>query len=200
MSQYAITERTRVKRGNKRATYDKQAIHQIIDEAMVCHVACNHEGVARVQPTLHWRDNERLYIHGSSKNGLFQALLAGNTASIAITLLDGIVFARSAFAHSVNYRSIIIYSRAQLVENEQEKRHALDLMLEKFHTGRSKEARPPNETEMKATSVLAFDMEEVSAKVRTGGPNDDPADLTLEVWAGVQPIKTVLDEIVYETD
>ncbi|MCP3665261.1 MAG: pyridoxamine 5'-phosphate oxidase family protein [Gammaproteobacteria bacterium] len=200
MCEYAITERTRVKRGNKRATYNKQTIHQIIDEAMVCHVACNRQGDAVVQPTLHWRDGDKLYIHGSSKNGLLQALMAGDTASIAITLLDGIVFARSAFHHSVNYRSVIIYSKATLVEDQKEKLHALELMLEKFHEGRSREARAINETELKATSVLAFNLEEVSAKVRTGGPVDDPADMALGIWAGVQPVETRLGEIIYETD
>ncbi len=189
MSHFPTTEKTRIKRGPKRACYDKEIINPILDEALVCHVATQWQGQSMVQPTIHWRDGDYLYIHGSSKNGLFQALLQGQEAAICITLLDGLVFARSAFHHSVNYRSVIVYAKAELIEEEQEKRKQLDLMLEKVKEGRSKEARPANDTELKATSVLAFKLEEVSAKIRTGGPIDDPEDMELDVWAGVQPIQ-----------
>lgn len=198
MSNFTPTPKTQVKRGLKKATYDKETIYQIMDEALVCHVSCNWRDQTMIQPTLHWREDDYLYIHGSSKNGLFQALLAGKEAAIGITILDGLVFARSAFHHSVNFRSVIIYGKAKLIEEEQEKRRQLDLMLEKVKRGRSQEARPANDVELKATAVLEFKIEQVSAKVRTGAPVDEPEDMELGVWAGVQPIRQVLDEIIFE--
>lgn len=198
MSNFTPTERTRVKRVNKNATYDKETIYQIMDEALVCHVSCQWHGQPLIQPTLHWREGDFLYIHGSSKNGLFQALLAGEEAAIAITFLDGLVFARSAFHHSVNYRSVILYGQAKLIDEEKEKRRQLDLMLEKVKTGRSNQARSANARELKATAVLEFKIEQVSAKIRTGGPVDDPADMALDVWAGVQPIRQVTDPIIFD--
>lgn len=199
MSEYIPTERTRLKRAPKRANYDKETINTILDEAMICHVGTQLNGQPMLQPTIHWRDGDQLYVHGSSKNGLFKALLEGAEACIAITLLDGIVFARSAFNHSVNYRSVIIYGHARLVDDTEEKSRSLDLLMEKFHEGRSDQARRANETEMKATSVIAFTLDEVSAKIRSGGPLDDPQDMNLPVWAGVQPVLTTLGEIDYET-
>ncbi len=198
MSDYTQTERTRVRRGAKRASYDKETINGILDEAMICHISTQLDGQPLLQPTIHWRDGDQLYLHGSSKNGLFKALLEGNEACIAITLLDGIVFARSAFNHSVNYRSVIIYGQARLVDDADEKSRSLDQLMEKFHEGRSVQARRTNATEMKATSVIAFTLNEVSAKIRSGGPLDDPEDMKLPVWAGVQPVITTLGEIEYE--
>ncbi|GGB78953.1 flavin-nucleotide-binding protein [Marinobacterium zhoushanense] len=198
MTEYRKTERTRVKRLPKRAEYDVDTVNAIIDEALICHIATQLDRQSLLQPTIHWRDGNQLYVHGSSKNGLFKALLEGNEACIAITHLDGIVFARSAFHHSVNYRSVVIYSQARLVEDSDEKRHALDQLLEKFHRGRSAQARPANEIELKATSVLAFELDELSAKIRTGGPVDDAEDMKLPVWAGVQPVTTQLGEIELE--
>ncbi|KEA65639.1 Pyridoxamine 5'-phosphate oxidase [Marinobacterium lacunae] len=199
MTQYRKTERTRVKRLPKRAEYDVEKVNAIIDEALICHVSTQVGGQPLLQPTVHWREGNQLYVHGSSKNGLFKALLEGNEACIAITHLDAIVFARSAFHHSVNYRSVVIYSKARLVDDQDEKRHSLDQLMEKFQAGRSVEARPANEIELKATSVLAFELDELSAKIRTGGPVDDPEDMLLPVWAGVQPIMTQRGEIEFDT-
>lgn len=198
MSEYAVTERTRLRRGPKRASYDKATIDAILTEALVCQVACNTPQGVILQPTIHWHDNDYLYLHGSSKNGLFQSLLAGEEATISVTLLDGLVFARSAFHHSVNYRSVTLYARGELIEDEKEKRQQLDWMLEKVRQGRSAEARPANETELKATAVLRFPLQEVSAKIRTGGPVDDPEDMALDVWAGVEPIKQTRETIIYD--
>ncbi|WP_286239623.1 pyridoxamine 5'-phosphate oxidase family protein [Neptuniibacter halophilus] len=195
MSEYPISSRTQLKRSPKKACYDKQQIREILDEALVCHVSTHWHGQPLVQPTIHWVDGDYLYIHGSSKNGLFQALLAGQPAAICVTLLDGLVFARSAFHHSVNYRSVMIYAQAELIDEEQEKRRQLDLLMERVREGRSLEARPANDTELKATAVLAFKLEEVSAKIRRGGPIDEAEDMQLDVWAGVQPITQVLGEI-----
>ncbi|WP_027852196.1 pyridoxamine 5'-phosphate oxidase family protein [Marinobacterium litorale] len=200
MSEYTQTERTRVKRGAKRANYDKETVNAILDEALLCHVSTQLNGKPLLQPTIHWRDGDQLYVHGSSKNGLFKVLLEGAEACIAVTLLDGIVFARSAFHHSVNYRSVLIYGHARLVDDPDEKSRSLDQLIEKFHEGRSKEARPANETELKATSVIAFTLDEVSAKIRTGGPVDDAEDMNLPVWAGVQPVITTLGEIEFESE
>lgn len=173
-------------------------VNAIIDEAMICHLATTLDGQTLQQPTIHWRHGNQLYVHGSSKNGLFKALLAGSEACIGISLVDGIVFARSAFHHSLNFRSVVIYSHARLVEDADEKAHALDLLLEKFRPGRSREARAANEIELKATSVLAFELDELSAKIRTGGPVDDPEDRALPIWAGVQPVSTLMGAIEYD--
>lgn len=199
MSQYTPTERTRLRRAPNRAQYDRASIDAILDEALVCHLACTVDGAPLLQPTLHWREGDQLYVHGSSKNGLFRALLDGAEACIAVTLIDGVVFARSAFHHSVNYRSVIIYGKARPVEEAAEKARILDLLLEKFHEGRSQQARPANATELKATGLLAFTLDEVSAKVRSGGPVDDAEDMALPVWAGVQPLWLQKGEIDYET-
>lgn len=196
MTAIDITERTRLRRGPKRACYDRKAIYNILDEAFVCHLGASMHGGTAVQPTFHWRIGDELYVHGSSKNGLFQSILAGETACVTVTLLDGLVFARSAFHHSANFRSVMLYGKGRRVEDPVEKRSALDRMLEKFSPGRSREARPPNETEMKATAVIAFAIEEVCAKVRTGGPVDDEADLSLPVWAGVKPVITTIGELI----
>lgn len=198
MSSFNVTDKTKLKRGPKRASYDKEVIYSILDEGLVCHVSCSWHGQPMIQPTLHWRDGDLLYIHGSSKNGLFQALLAGEEAAISVTLLDGLVFARSAFHHSVNYRSVILYGKAEIIDEETEKRKQLGLMLEKVREGRSDEARPANDAELKATTVIAFKIEEVSAKIRTGGPVDDAEDMKLDVWAGVQPISIQYDELMIE--
>ena len=198
MSSFSVTDKTKLKRGPKRASYDKEVIYSILDEALVCHVSCAWYGQPMIQPTLHWRDGDLLYIHGSSKNGLFQALLAGEEAAISVTVLDGLVFGRSAFAHSVNYRGVIVYGKAEIIDEETEKRKQLDLMLEKVREGRSGEARPANDAELKATTVIAFKIEEVSAKIRTGGPVDDAEDMKLNVWAGVQPITIQYDELILD--
>lgn len=194
----APTQRTQIKRGAKRANYDQAELYAILDEAFVCHVATQQGQHTGLQPTLHWREGNRLYIHGSSKNGLFRALIEGAEACIGVTLLDGIVFARSAFHHSANYRSVIIYGYAKPIIEPKEKRRLLDLMLEKFSEGRSQEARPPSPNELKATDVLAFELTEISGKCRSGGPVDDAADMALPVWAGVRPLTRQWGEIDYD--
>jgi len=191
MSEYKKTKRTTIKRGHKRGTYDRETVHAILDEAYLCHVGTIINGAAQVQPTCQWRDGETLYIHGSVRNGLFQALIAGEEASITVSLLDGFVLARSAMHHSVNYRSVMIFGKARVVDDYAEKMKALEQLIEKIEPGRWAECREPNDTEMKVTTVLAFELEEVSAKVRTGGPIDDEADYALDHWAGVVPLTQV---------
>lgn len=188
MTTYPITPRTRVKRGHQRATYDQDLIHSIVDEAYLCHVGAKMADRPMVQPTFHWRDGDKLYIHGSSKNGLFQALINGEEACITITLLDGLVLARSAFHHSANYRCVMIFSKATVIEDTAEKARILDLMMKKITPDRIEAVRRANSQEMKATTVLEFDISEVSAKVRSGPPVDDDEDYALPVWAGVIPV------------
>ena len=190
-----ITDRTRVRRGPKKSCYDRETIYSILDEAFVCHIGATMHGTAAVQPNFHWRIGDRLYIHGSSKNGLFQSIIRGETTCITVTLLDGLVFAKSAFHHSANFRSVMLYGKGDVVEEPEHKQFALDQMLEKFSRGRSEEARKPNDTEMKATVVISFPIEEVSAKIRTGGPIDDAEDADYPTWTGVKPVSVSIGEL-----
>ncbi|MBY4677421.1 pyridoxamine 5'-phosphate oxidase family protein [Marinobacterium arenosum] len=198
MKPISVTEQTQVKRGPKKACYDRETIYRIYDDTYLCHIGATIHGQAVVQPNLHWRIGDELLVHGSAKNALFQSILQGEKACITVSTLDGLVFARSAFHHSVNFRSVMLYGQGRLIEDEQEKRAALDALLERYSPGRSGEARPPNDTELKATSVFAFPIEEVSAKIRTGGPVDDPADMALDVWAGVRPVETRVGELIVD--
>ncbi len=188
MTTYPITPRTKMKRGRKRAQYDVDVVNAILDEAYICHIGAKMADRPMVQPTVHWRDGDKVYIHGSSKNGLFQTLIDGEEACITVTLLDGLVMARSGFHHSANYRCVMIFAKATLIEDEAEKLRLLDLMMMKITPDRFDDLRAPNPQELKATSVLEFDLKEVSAKVRTGPPVDDEEDYALPVWAGVIPL------------
>ena len=186
---YPVTETTRVKRLPKRAAYDHETVHAILDEAKVCHVALTVDGRPRVLPTLHWRTGQRLFIHGARKNGLFQALRDGAEASVAVTLIDGWVLARSAFHHSVNYRSVMAVGRFHEITDPEEQLAAYRAMMDKIHPGRWDQVRRPNEIELKQTAVMAMDLAEISAKVRVGPPVDDAEDYDLPVWAGVIPLR-----------
>lgn len=188
MDSYTKTKRTTLKRAHERGTYDRAKVHAIVDEALICHVAFLHEGAPAVIPTAHWRDGDVLYIHGSSASRAIRALEAGSPACIAVTLMDGLVLARSGFHSSINYRSVVIYGHARKVADTIEKLATLRAFMEKIAPGRWEELRAPNARELKATSVLAFDLDEVSAKVRAGGVVDEPEDLDDPVWAGVVPV------------
>lgn len=189
MSEYSVTPRTRLRRLHQRGVFDRDVVHAIIDEAYVCHVGTRMVDRQMVQPTIHWRDGETLYIHGSSKNGLFAALERGADACVTITHFDGLVLARSAFHHSVNYRCAMIFGQARKVTDEAQKMAALESLIERVAPGRWHEVRRPNAQELKATTVIAFAINEVSAKVRTGPPIDDAEDYALPVWAGVVPFE-----------
>jgi len=185
---YPVTATTRVKRLAKRGSYDRAVVHAILDEASLCHVAVTVEGRPRVLPTLHWRMGERLFIHGNSKNGLFQAMRDGAEAAVAVTLMDGWVLARSAFHHSVNYRSVMAVGKFVEITDPEEQMAAYQAMIDKIHPGRWDQVRWPNEIELKQTAVMAMELVEVSAKVRAGPPVDDAEDYNLPVWAGVVPL------------
>jgi nitroimidazol reductase NimA-like FMN-containing flavoprotein (pyridoxamine 5'-phosphate oxidase superfamily) len=189
-SGYPPTARSQVKRLAERGSYDRAVVHAILDEALVAHVGVSTAEGPRVIPMMFARVGETLYLHGSVANKTLRAA-AGVPVCVTVTLLDGLVLARSAFHHSMNYRSVVVYAIASAVTDGDEKRAALDALVERVAAGRSEVARPPTEAELRATSVLSLPLLEVSAKVRTGGPKDDEADMTWPVWAGVIPLTLV---------
>jgi len=191
MSQFTPTERTQVKRLPKRGNYDRETVYSILDTAFVCHVGFCVDGQPFVIPTNYGRSGDTLYLHGSAASRMLKTLSGGVPVCVTVTHVDGLVLARSAFHHSVNYRSVVILGKAQLVEEPAEKMEALRIFTEHVMKGRWDDVRIPTEQELKATTVLSLPLEEVSAKVRTGGPIDDDADYALPVWAGVLPLETV---------
>lgn len=194
MSDFQPTERTQVKRLPKRGKYDRETVYAILDAGFVCHVGFSVDGQPYVIPTNYGRSGDTLYLHGSAASRMLRTLSGGVPVSVTVTLVDGLVLARSAFHHSVNYRSVVILGMARLVEDPAEKMEALRIFTEHVMKGRWDDVRQPNEQEMKATSVLALLIEEASAKIRTGGPVDDEEDYALPVWAGVLPLETVAKE------
>jgi nitroimidazol reductase NimA-like FMN-containing flavoprotein (pyridoxamine 5'-phosphate oxidase superfamily) len=188
MPTFPITARNKVRRMPKRGHYDRQTVHAIIDEALVCHVAFAVNGVPTVIPTLHARRGDTLLLHGAKTSRLLQHVGAGNPVSIAITLIDGIVLARSVFHHSMNYRSVVLHGTGRLLESDAEKLQSLEAFAEHIARGRWADARRPTKKELKATSVVAVPIELAAAKIRTGPPLDDEADYSLPIWAGVLPL------------
>jgi nitroimidazol reductase NimA-like FMN-containing flavoprotein (pyridoxamine 5'-phosphate oxidase superfamily) len=191
MSQFTPTDRTQVKRLAKRGHYERETVYSILDTAFVCHVGFSVDGQPFVIPTNFGRSGDTLYLHGSAASRMLKTLSGGVPVCVTVTHVDGLVLARSAFHHSVNYRSVVILGKAQLVEDPAEKMAALRIFTEHVMKGRWNDVRIPTEQELKATTVLSLPLEEVSAKVRTGGPIDDEADYALPVWAGVLPLETV---------
>jgi nitroimidazol reductase NimA-like FMN-containing flavoprotein (pyridoxamine 5'-phosphate oxidase superfamily) len=187
------TERTTVRRLPERGRYDRETVDAILDEAYICHLGLvDPEGRPFVVPTIHARRGDDLYVHGSpASRALRTADKAPIDACVAVTILDGLVLARSAFHHSMNYRSVVVYGPATRVEDLDEKRAALEAVVEHVLRGRSDGTRAPNEKELKGTLVVRIPLEESSAKVRTGGPKDDDEDMDLDVWAGVVPLRLV---------
>ena len=188
-SQFKPTERTKVKRLPKRGNFDRACVYSILDEGFVCHVGFTVNGQTFVIPTGYARSGDTLLIHGSAASRMMRNLADGIDVCVTVTLLDGLVLARSAFHHSVNYRSVVIFGKAKLVEDENEKLEALYAFTEHIVPNRWNEIREPNELELKATTVLSLPLEEASAKIRTGDPIDDAEDYEMEVWAGVIPLK-----------
>lgn len=191
-SDFVPTERTRVKRSHQRGRYDRETVYAILDSLLVCHVAYVIDGQPYVTPTAFWREGDWIYWHGSSASRMLRTLEAGIPVSIGVDQLDGLVLARSAFHHSVNYRSVLALGVAEKVTDPDEKARALEAFVERITPGRWAELRPMTGREVKATTVLRMRLEEVAAKVRTGGPVDDEEDYDLDVWAGVVPISSSL--------
>jgi nitroimidazol reductase NimA-like FMN-containing flavoprotein (pyridoxamine 5'-phosphate oxidase superfamily) len=172
----------------ERARYDRDTIHAILDEGLVCHVGFVADGQPFVIPTTYARLDDRLVIHGSAASRMVKALAGGAPACVSVTLLDGLVLARSAFHHSMNYRSVVVVGRAIEIVDPLEKRSALEAIVEHVAPGRGPSVRPPSEIELRATRVVALPLDESSAKVRTGPPKDDEDDYALPVWAGEIPL------------
>jgi nitroimidazol reductase NimA-like FMN-containing flavoprotein (pyridoxamine 5'-phosphate oxidase superfamily) len=193
MSTYTPTARTKVRRLAKRAVYDKTQVHSILDEGFLCYVGFVQEGQPFVIPTLYARSGETLYMHGSGASRMLKTLAQGVNVCVTVTLVDGYVLARSAFHHTMNYRSVTALGQARLVADEAEKLEALRVITDHVVPQRWDEVRGPSELEMRQTVVLALALEEVSAKVRVGPPVDDAEDYTLPIWAGVVPVRTHLE-------
>jgi len=183
------TQRTRVVREPQRAVYDREAAYRILDEGFICHVGFLIEGQPFVIPTSYGRRDANLYIHGSAASRMLRNMKEGLPICVTVTLVDGLVLARSVFNHSMNYRSVVILGKATLVEDRDEKLAALRILSEHILPGRWDDARQPNDQELKATSVLRLPIEEFSAKVRTGPPIDDEDDYAFPTWAGVIPLE-----------
>jgi uncharacterized protein len=190
------TQRTTLRRLPKRGVYDRKLVYAILDEGLICHVGFAVDGRPFVIPTGYARVDDRLYIHGSQASRMLRTLGSGIDVCITVTLLDGLVLARSAFHHSMNYRSVVIFGRASVVKEREVKLDALRAFSEHVVPGRWDEVRGPNEQELKSTTVLSLPLEEASAKVRSGPPLDDEEDYELPVWAGVIPLRLVADEPV----
>ncbi|MDH2390161.1 pyridoxamine 5'-phosphate oxidase family protein [Streptomyces sp. HNM0663] len=191
MESYTPTERTVPTRAKERVGYDRELVHSILDEAFVCHLGFVRDGAPVVLPTLYARMDDRLYVHGST--GSRPLRMAGRTdpglpVCVTVTHVDGLVLAKSAFHHSVNYRSVVVHGAARQVTDPAEKRTALDALVDHAVPGRAADCRPADARELAATAVLRIDLTEVSAKLRTGAPNDDPEDLALPHWSGVLPL------------
>ena len=186
-----IPKRLRVRRHPERGHYDRQTVDAILDAGLVCHVAIVRDGEPLVLPTLYVRHQEALYLHGAVAATLLRAPAGGTPVAIAVTLLDGIVFARSVYNHSLNYRSVVILGRASVVSDPEEKLTALRALADRVQPQRWGDAREPNPRELQATRVLRVPIDEASAKIRTGPPSDDPEDMSRPVWAGVLPIRLV---------
>ncbi|WP_018619408.1 pyridoxamine 5'-phosphate oxidase family protein [Spirosoma luteum] len=185
------TSRTTPSRLAKRAHYDETTIHSILDEALFCTVSFSVDGQPMAIPTAFARQENSLYIHGSVGSHFIRAIENGAPVCITVMLADGLVLAKSAFHHSVNYRSVVIFANAEKVTDETEQMNALALITDHLIPGRWDDLRPTTTSEMRKTTVLRFSLAEASAKIRAGGPNDDPEDMNLPTWSGVVPLQTV---------
>jgi uncharacterized protein len=188
------TPRTRLVREADRAVYDREAVYRILDEGFICHVGFSVDGQPFVIPTSFGRKDANLYIHGSAASRMLRQMKEGVAVCVTVTLLDGLVLARSVFNHSMNYRSVVILGKATLVDDPEEKLAALRLLSEHILPGRWDDSRQPNERELRATSVLRVPIEEFSAKVRVGPPIDDAEDYSFPTWAGVVPLEVKVGE------
>ena len=190
---FAMTERTQLVRESNRAVYDRDAIYKILDEGLVCHVGFAKDGQPFVIPTMYARAGDAIYFHGSAASRMLRVAGSGLAVCVTVTLADGLVLARSVFNHSMNYRSVMALGAATLIGDPAEKLQALRAFTEKVIPGRWQDARQPSERELKATSILKLPLTEVSAKVRSGGVEDDADDYAFRVWAGIIPLRLVAD-------
>ncbi|YAF94360.1 MAG: pyridoxamine 5'-phosphate oxidase family protein [Nodularia sp. CChRGM 3473] len=194
--QLTPTQRSHIKRVPQRGNYEREVIYQILDEGLICHVGFAVDSQPYVIPTAYGRVKDSLYIHGSPASRMLRSLQTGIEVCLTVTLLDGLVLARSAYHHSMNYRSVVIFGTAAIVKDAEEKLAALQAFTDHVVPKRWEEVRPPNRQELQGTLVLSLPLTEASAKVRTGPPLDDEADYALPVWAGVVPLKLVAGEAI----
>ena len=192
LSDRATTDRTRVRRLPERGTYERADLDAIFDEALICHVGFVEDGEPYVIPTIHARDGDTIYFHGSPASRMLRLMKEGVPVCVTATILDGIVAARSVFHHSMNYRSAVVLGTARLVDDEEERLHAMEVVTEHVLPGRWEEARHPSEIESRGTLLVAVAIEEFSVKTRTGPPGDDEPDYDLPIWAGVVPLSTAV--------
>lgn len=188
------SERTKVKRQPQRGLYDFNIITQIMDETFICQVGFSVKGQPFVIPTCFGRKEKKIYFHGARASRMLTTIKENAEICFSVTILDGIVLARSAFHHSINYRSVILFGNAEEVVNKEEKIEALKIISDQIITGRWKDVRKPNDKELNSTTVLSFEIKEGSAKIRSGPAVDDEEDLDLPVWAGIMPVKTIFGE------
>jgi len=189
MTEFPKTSQSRIKRLPKRGYYDSETIYKILDEALICHVGFVENKQPFIIPTNFARVGDTIILHGAKASRLLKHIEAGNPICVEVTLVDGLVLARSVFIHSVNYRSVVLFGTGQAIENDQEKMAALEAVSEHIIPGRWREARLPNRKEMNATSVVSIKIDQASAKVRSGPPGDEEEDYALPIWAGVLPLQ-----------
>jgi len=200
MESFEKTPLNKVVRGPKRAHYDKALVNEILDSHFVCHVPYVYEGTSIVIPTGYGRKGDTIFLHGSIKNRMMSSLLDQEKVSITVTHIDGLVLARSVFHHSVNYRSVAVFGKPRLIEDDAGKMEALELITDNFIAGRWAEARIPNQKELDGTLVIAIDITDASVKIRDEGANDEKADMDLDVWAGVLELETHPGKVVKNAD
>jgi nitroimidazol reductase NimA-like FMN-containing flavoprotein (pyridoxamine 5'-phosphate oxidase superfamily) len=187
------TDKTKVTRAPKRGFYDKETVYGILDKHFICQIAFVYNDYPVIIPTIFGRKDDVIYIHGASVSRMLVSIEKGIPISVNVTQTDGLVLARSAFHHSLNYQSVTIFGKAVLVEDQAEREEALKIISDQIISGRWEEVRLPNKKEMKATKIIKIPISEASAKIRTGPPNDDKQDYELPIWAGVVPMKTIFE-------
>jgi nitroimidazol reductase NimA-like FMN-containing flavoprotein (pyridoxamine 5'-phosphate oxidase superfamily) len=195
MTAFTPTHRSKVKRLHERGRYDEASVFAILDAGLIAHIGYVIDGQPYVTPTAYWRRGRTLYWHGSSASRMLRAQTREIPVCVTVTLLDGLVVARSGFHHSINYRAVMAFGRARVIEDAKEKEAELDYFIERIYPGRVATLRPVNQQELKGTTLLAMEIEEASAKVRTGEPKDDEEDYALDIWAGVIPIRQIVGAI-----
>lgn len=200
MPKLESTDRTRIRRAPTRAVFDREILNQLLDEVLICHLGFSDKGQTFVIPTFCWRNENKLYVHGSTGSRMLKILKSGVSVCITATMLDGLVMARSAFHHSANYRSAVILGRMNFVDDEAETQVALEQFMEHIAPGRWPTVRAPNNKELKATDLFWIALDEVSVKLRTGDPQDDDADMDYPVWAGVIPIRQAFGPMEVASD
>jgi len=194
------TKRTEIKKGARKAVFETEKLHQIIDESLIAHIAINDESGPIVIPMLAWRVDDHVYIHGAKNSRLLKSLKQGAKTCLTFTLFDGWVLARSAFHHSAHYRSAVVLGSFEVIEDNQEKDRLLNIFIEHIAPGRTEQVRLSNEKELSATELLAIPLTEASVKIGKHGVNDDTADLDIPVWAGVLPYRTVVGPLEPTSD